>query len=295
MVHMRNLDLNLLVVLDALLEHRNVSKAARALGMSQPAVSHALARLRDAFGDPLLVRTPSAMVPTPRAEGLQARLRTTLSGVDGLLTQTGPFDPALSQATLRIASNDYAGLTVLPALCGKVAALAPGIRIQMFPQREMVPAQDLASGALDLAFGVVNEDRPGLFAKRLFQESFICLVRAEHPAIKKRLTLKQYLEFDHLLISPFGGMTGTVDEALEKIGLKRRVRMSVPQFALAPWILAQTDLILTLPSRIAKAVGEGGGFRSFPPPIELGGFPFFVLWNERTASDPAHRWLRDQL
>lgn len=293
MVHIRNLDLNLLVVLDAILEHRNVSRAARALGLSQPAVSHALTRLRIALKDPLLIRTPAGMVPTPHALAMQPKLRDMLSNVQSLLTSEKAFDPALSEAMITIACTDYTGLTVLPALCGRIAKAAPGIRIEVVNQKERLPVQELASGAVDLGFSIHSEDRPGLFEKKLFQESFVCLVRAEHPAIRKRLTLKQYLEFDHLLISPFGGMTGTVDDALVKIGLKRRVRMAVPQFALAPWVLAQTDLVLTLPARIARAAGEG--FRTFPPPVELPGFPFFAIWNERTQADPAHRWVRQQL
>lgn len=292
-MHIKDLDLNLLKVLDSLLEHRHVSRAARQLGLSQPAVSHALARLRESLKDPLLVRTPGGMIPTPRAEAVQPRLRAWLAGMETLLSAPGTFDPAKSDAFFRIASNDYSGLTLMPGLCEKVAAKAPGVRIEIVAQKEMVPYQNLASGGIDLAFSIRSEDRPGLYEKRLFHESFVCLVRAEHPAVKKRLTLKHYLEFDHLLVSPFGGMTGSVDTALEKIGLKRRVRMAVPQFTMAPWILARTDLILTLPSRIARAVG--GKFRSFPPPLELEGFPFYALWNERTQGDPAHRWLREQI
>ncbi len=293
MVHIRNLDLNLLVILDSLLEHRNVTKASKALGLSQPAVSHALARLRATLKDPLLLRTPAGMVPTPRGESLRPKVRAALQEVERIWTDEAKFDPARSEAIITIASNDYSGLTVLPAFCGRVAKLAPKMRLQIVTQRERIPTSELASGEIDLAFNPATEDRPGLFAKRLFQENFVCLVRKNHPEIGKRLTLKSYLEHDHLLISPFGGMTGTVDEALEKIGLKRRVRISVPQFTLAPRILSQTDLILTLPERIAAAaIGE---FRSFPPPVDLPGFPFFALWNERTNGDAAHRWVRDQL
>ncbi|KYF91417.1 hypothetical protein BE20_14740 [Sorangium cellulosum] len=292
-------DLNLLVVLDALLDERHVTRAAARLGMTQPACSHALGRLRRALGDPLLVRgTGGAMVPTPRAEALAPGLRAALRGLASAIRGEARFDPGAARRTFRIATGDYAELVLLPPLLSLLAREAPGIDVWMLPlslTQEGVVAQ-LSSGAVDVVIGPPRRGWPeGLYLRPLFDERFRCVVRRGHPAERSALTLDRYCALSHLLVAPRGTPGSLVDDALAALGRSRRVAATVSHFLVAPHVVAATDLMATLGARIVDAAAAPLGLAVLPPPLELAGFSFAMIWHERTHHDPAQRWLRDQL
>ncbi|WP_437311801.1 LysR family transcriptional regulator [Sorangium sp. So ce388] len=293
------LDLNLLVVLDALLAERHVTRAAARVGMTQPACSHALGRLRRALGDPLLVRgARGAMLPTPRAEALAPALRAALRGLASAIRGEPRFDPATARRTFRIATGDYAELVLLPPLLSLLASAAPSVDVWMMPlalTRDGVVAQ-LTSGAVDVVIGPPRRGWPDdLYVRPLFEERFRCVVRRDHPAAHGRLTLDRYCALSHLLVAPRGTPGSLVDDALAALGRDRRIAATVPHFLVAPHVIAATDLMATLGARIVDATAAPLGLAVLPPPLELAGFSFAMIWHERTHHDPAHRWLRDQI
>lgn len=293
---LRGLDLNLLPVLDALLGERHVTRAAHRLGLSQPATSHALARLRALLGDPLLVRGPGGLVATPRALALAPQVREALEASARVLAGPVAFVPAEARRTFHIAASDYAELVLLPALIARLRRVAPGVELWSHP----VPADAadaLADGRVDLC--VVPERGAGwpagVYQRALFAETFTCVVRADHPAAGRRLTLNRFCELDHLLVAPRGTPGSYVDDALAAVGRRRRVAVAVPHFLVVPHIVAATDLVATLATRVARQLAAPLALAVLPPPVEVAGFTMALLWHERAQRDPAHRWLREQV
>lgn len=296
-VHLEGLDLNLLVALRALLTERHVTRAAARVGLSQPAMSHALSRLRELLGDPLLVRTPSGMRPTPRAEAMTAPLERALEDIGRLISSPAPFEPRLSTRKFRIASNDYMELVLFPRLLRRLWIEAPGIDVRIINLGDEANA-DLAEGRLDLAMGVVGQiaspDGPrGLRSRDLVSDGFVCVVREAHPVVKKRLSLDDFVAMPHALVAPRGAQGSVVDSALARIGKKRRVAVEIPHFLVAPHVVRETDLVLTLAARVALSLAPLLGLRQLAPPLELPGFTMTMVWHERQHVDPAHVWLRD--
>lgn len=291
-VNLASIDLNLLVALDALLTERHVTRAAKVVGLTQPAMSNALSRLRTLLGDPLFVRTADGMQPTPRAEGLAIPLAEALRQIRDSILRPTTFDPKTASVTFNIATADFELLVLVPALTERLAATAPGVRLHCTTPRGRLPIDDLMQGKIDLMIGIRQEDHPGLFKARLFDERYLCALRGDHPDAAKKLTLARYAALDHMLISPYGGMTGTVDGALAAAGLSRNVKLAVPHFAMAPFVLLRTPYVLTLPERAARLFAANLPIRLVPPPLELQGFTEYLFWHERTQNDPAHKWLR---
>ena len=288
-------DLNLLVALDALLEAENVTRAARRIGLSQSALSSALGRLRQLFGDPLLVRARGGMSPTPLARRLRAPVRRALDEVAGMLRPAGPFDTSRPHR-FRIAVTDYVGLVLLPALAARVLGTGPAIDLEVRTLDDwLLPADDLDRGAIDLAVSFFRDLPPRLRAERLFDEVFVCAVRRGHPTVGRRLGIRQYTQLPHLLVSPRAGVTGAVDAALAARGLTRRVAVTVPHFAVAPAVLARTDCVATLAGRIARLAARRAALRVLTPPLDLPGFAVQMVWHPQTDADPAASWLRDQI
>lgn len=295
-VHLEALDMNLLVALRALLAERHVTRAAARVGLSQPAMSHALARLRELLGDPLLVRTPSGMQPTPRAEAMTAPLQRALEDIGRVLASPAPFVPRLATRKFRIATNDYMELVVLPRLLARLWKEAPNVDVRVVNLTARAN-DELAEGRLDLALGVVDRsgqvDAPqGIRSQRLVSDGFVCVVREGHPVVKRRLSLDDFVALPHALVAPRGEPGSIVDSALERIGKKRRVAVEVPHFLVAPHVVRETDVVLTLAARVAKSLAPLLGLRQLPPPVELPGFSMSMLWHERQHVDPAHVWLR---
>lgn len=295
-VHLEGLDLNLLVALRALLAERHVTRAAARIGLSQPAMSHALSRLRELLGDPLLVRTAHGMKPTARAEAMTAPLERALDDLGRVLASPAPFEPRLSKRTFHIATDDYMELVLLPRFLAQLWAEAPNVDIRVVSLSTRAN-EDLAEGRLDLAMGVIGQfGRPeppqGIRVQRLISDRFVCVVRDDHPVAKKRLSLEDFVALPHALVAPRGASGGIVDTALARMGKQRRVAIQVPHFLVAPHVVRETDLVLTLAERIARSLAPLLGLRQIAPPLELEGFSMSMVWHERQHGDPAHAWLR---
>lgn len=297
-MHLASLDLNLIVALDALLAEQSVTKAADKIGITQSAMSHALARLRSVTGDELLVRTAGGMVPTPRALALATPVRHALGELAAALRVAEPFDPRTAKLRVVFATSDYIELVLLPQFVRRLGTEAPGIDIRVLPQADAASTQ-LGSGAVDLVVAPRNRhDRVGgIYAQKLFAEKFVCVVRRGHPLAKKKLTLARFAEASHALIAPRGREGGFVDDALAALGMSRRVAVAVPHFLIAPHLVAQSDLILTVASRVARVLAKPLGLVVLAPPAEirLERFEVSLLWHERTHGDPAHAWVRNLL
>ena len=289
-----SLDLNLLAVLDAVLRERSVQRAAERLSMTPSAVSHALARLREEVGDPLLVRTPKGMVPTARAERLAPRLREALGALQGVFDDEAGFDPRAARQVFKISSADLAAFVLLPALMKQLAREAAGLRLVMRAPRPEV-LDSLASGTVDLAFGVFDEAPEGFRYQALFREEYLCLLRKGHPAAAAPLGLEDWLALKHVSVAPRGGRGSLVDDALAKLGKQREVAVVVPHFLLAPLLVAETELSVLLPARIARHYAKLLPVELLAPPLALPAFTIAQVWHETAHADPAHAWLRRQV
>lgn len=290
-VHLGGIDLNLLVAFDALLAERSVTRAARRIGLTQPAMSHALGRLRDLLDDPILVRSGSGMMATARAEALEEPIRRALREIDDAL-RTGPtFDPKTSTRTFTLAIGDYGELIVLPPLLARLAREAPGIDLRVLPIPEDY-GRLVEDGTVDLVVNPIAAQLPaGLVKQKLFDETFVCLVRKGHRAARK-LDLSTFVALPHALIAPRGRAGGFVDDALAQKGLTRRIALTVPHFLVAPLVVASSDLILTVPERVARTFVGMAPLQILEPPLPLRGFSTYQVWHERRRTDPAHAWLR---
>lgn len=291
---LRRIDLNLLVILDALLDERHVSRAAERLAMTQPAVSHALNRLRDLLDDPLLVRAGNQMQLTRRAFELAEPLREILGGVRRLVLGDD-FDPASAEMELRLGMSDYGAWVVLPALLPLLRREAPGIHLDVRQASRVGMAEQVASGELDVALGVFPMLPEGLRMQQLFEERFVCLCSRETLGERQRLDLDDYLAAPHLRVALQQSPAEEIDSHLEKLGRRRQVAATVPHFSVAPSLLAGTDLVLTIAARMLPDDLENCGLASFEPPLKLAPFDFVQIWSEASEDDPARRWLRGKL
>jgi len=242
------------------------------------------------------VRGAGGLVPTARAEALAGPLRDALAGLRTAVTGPRPFDPATARRRFTIATPDYTELVMLPALTRAIGQAAPGIDLLLRTYEHTV-ADQLARGDFDVAIGILlpENDRPGVRTRRLFDERFVCMVRKGHPALGKRWTLERFVALDHALIAPSGRPGGAVDDALAERGLSRRVALLIPHFLAAPFVIAQTDLVLTLPERVALTFAETLPLELLPPPLPVPGFAMILLWHDRSHHDPAHAWLRERI
>lgn len=289
----KTVDLNLLKALDALLDERSVTRAAARLSLTQPAMSGMLTRLRESFADPLFVRAQRGVVPTQRALDLAQPVKQVLSEISALL-QPPDFDPASAQLTLSLTATDYALHAIAVPFLSALKRQAPNIRVAVRPlEQERVHSQ-LERGELDLALLTPASASPDLHARRLFDETYVCAMRQDHPAAaQETLTLDAFCALDHALVSHSGScFSGISDEALAALGRERRVSLSVASFLIIPEILRASDLVAVVPRRL---VADKPGLALFEPPITVPGFTKIVAWHARTHQDPAHRWLREIL
>jgi DNA-binding transcriptional LysR family regulator len=290
--HPMNLtDLRLLAVFDAIHASASVTRAADALALGQPAVSVALAKLRQHFGDPLFVRTSAGMVPTPFAQGLAPAVRAALEALDVVNAHRNDFDPATAQRTFGICMTDISQLVLLPALWQQLRAQAPGIRIEIEPLGPDT-SQRLESGAADLALGYMPQLEAGFFQQTLFRQQFVCMVSSGHPRIQGGLTLAQFEAADHAIVTSSGAAPRVVDREIERLGLTRRVAMEIPSFLGAAFVVEHTDLLVTIPKRLGDLLQGRGAFRLLPVPFELPGYEVKQHWHERYHHDPGNQWLR---
>ncbi len=293
-MNVQAIDLNLLRVFDAVLRDRSVTAAARHLGLTQPAVSNALSRLRALFDDALFVRTPAGMDATPFARELAEPVRQALALLEAALSHGPGFDPATSTRAFRFYMSDLGQIEFLPPLVERVRRAAPQVRLEAVAMEVEDIGDALAAGSLDLAVGFLPALGPPVRRQPLFRDPYVCLMRADHPAAGARLTKRAFLEASHALVSYKGGHR-VIEEALERAGLARRIALRVPHFTVVPMVLERTDLVLILPSRVARVYERRGRFRSLPPPVAIPPADVAAHWHERFERDPGGRWLRDRV
>lgn len=288
-------DLNLLVVLDALLEARSTTLVGKRLGRTQSAVSHALGRLREALGDPLFVRAGAALRPTARAEALARPVRELLERAQAVFEGKGPaFDPARLERTFVLAGSDYAEVLLLPTLLPRLRAAAPGVDLvtRMFGDDVDLAVQ---AGEVDLAFASRFRPLAGLVAEEARRDDLVVLMRQGHPASRGKLTLARYVKLDHALVTPRGLPGSAVDTALELRGLARRVVLRLPHFSAAAAVVTRTDVVVTLPRGFAQRAAKDLALAVRPLPLDVPGFTFFVGYGAGVVADPAHRWFRGEV
>jgi DNA-binding transcriptional LysR family regulator len=291
---LESLDLNKVLALHWLLEEGNVTRAARRMGTSQPAMSRALAELREWLNDPLLVRNGRTLVRTAVAETLRPRLAATLAGLRELLRQPEPFEPARARGIVRIATTDYSAALLSLAWLGHVAPHAPGLDVQ-FVAPERVSAEDLVRGTVDLVVVPSGQyPREQRFVRRhLLHEDYVSVVRAGHPAARQKLSLARFAALDHVLVSVGTDEPAPVDKVLASFGMVRRVSMRVSSFLLAPLVLEHSDAVATLPSRLVAAWGKG--LARVRLPVSIPGFSLDLGWHPRNTPDPRHKFVREAL
>jgi DNA-binding transcriptional LysR family regulator len=288
----RRLDLNLLKGLDALLDTRSVTQAADRLGLTQPAVSGMLNRLRDTFGDPLFVRAQRGMLPTPRAEALAEPLKAVLQEI-GALLRPGGFDPGSAELTVSIAATDYAQRVVILPLLEAIRNEAPGIRISIRPIDMAAFAGQLEHGQLDMALITPDMAPDRLRARTLFEERYVCVLRRDHPATRARFDLDAFCALDHAIMSHDGTQfRGATDTALAALGRSRHVVAAAPSFMFVVDLLRNSDLCAMLPRRL---VDGADGLVLLEAPLAVPGFTKILAWHERTHHAPALAWLRERI
>ncbi|MCW7539483.1 LysR substrate-binding domain-containing protein [Aquabacterium sp. A7-Y] len=288
---LRRIDLNLLLTLHALLAEKHISRAALRLHRSQPAVSHALAHLRDIFDDPLLVRRSGRLEPTARARELEQPLTDALNQLAALLDPPA-FEPMRTERTLRLAMSDYGARVVLPGLIREVRAKAPGIDLVVTQASREAMATGVIDGEIDLAFGVFPSPLQELCRQTLFSECFACLADAASLPQAGLLDLEAWLARPHALVAARAGADSEIDRTLAELGLQRRISIVLPHWGVANDVIAGTDLILTVARRSLATVGQDSRLRVFEPPFSIEAFEFQQIWHPRRDIDPAHRWLR---
>lgn len=291
---LHSFDLNLLVVLHTLMVERSVSKTAERLHLSQPATSAALNRLRKALNDPILVRDGLQMVPTPRAEQLAEPIQAILKAIEQTLAAPQPFDPSTIDRTFKVATNDYGTFVLVPMLMRRLGAIAPGITLEIWEIAQDIEAS-LRQGEVDLVVADAWTLRHCKCTETLFSETFTCLVRQHHPRIHAQLTLEDYVKENHTLVSSRGRVTGNVDAALSQQGLQRHVSVTLPHVLAIPAVIASTDLIVTLATRIAKHLATDYTLKTFSPPISLDSFEIVMAWSNRMTNNLDIQWLRSEL
>jgi DNA-binding transcriptional LysR family regulator len=282
----------LLVALDAILETRNLTVAARKLGVTPSAMSHKLRTLREQFADPLLVRGASGMVPTARADALAIPLRRALADLERAIAPMQPFDPTTAGRRFVVSMSDYGEAVAMPGVMAHLARVAPGIDIEIVP-----PGPDLGErlerGTLDLVIAPLGPSMPAAAVRRSFvTEGFGVALRADHPA-RRRWSLATYLGLGHVLIVPRGARGSIVDDLLEKRGRARRTVLRMPSFASAPAIVASTDLCLTAPSGLLASARQRLPLVVLAPPFSIPSTTTYLYWHERVDADPGHRWFRE--
>ena len=294
-INLAKVDLNLLVALDALLAERSVTKAAARIGIGQSAMSHNLARLRELFHDELMTRGPHGMRPTPRALALADPVRIALAQIETLVSREETFDPATAERVFRIGLPDSVEVLVGPALLAYVCEHAPGIRFRFYAAEGQGLLDDLNSDSLDLAIGIGAFEGGQLHHKRrlLSTDTYLVMFNAKKVHIEPPISLEDYVRLPHVLTSLRRGERGVVDEALEKLGLSRRIALVTPRFVAVPFLVAGAAVITTMHARLARYFAEELDLSLSPAPIDLPQLTTSLLWHASYDTDPAHIWLRE--
>lgn len=286
-------DLNLLPVIIALMEQASVSGAARQLGMSQPAVSAALSRLRKTFADPLFVRTARGMEPTPRTLALIAPARMALGIVNNEMLHNANFDPARSDKKFTLALTDIGEMVFLPKILGQLRLEAPQTSVRSVTMPVAQIERGLELGEIDLAVGYFPDLKGNnFFQQRLFSHHFVCLLRATHPIKGNKLTPKQFMELEHAVVSAEGRSQEVFERYLLKQGIRRKVVLNTPHFMSIPAIISKSDLVATVPLAVGTWFAASAPIRMVRPPFDIPTFDLRQHWHRRFNADPQSKWLR---
>jgi len=291
-VHLRDVDLNLLHALRALLAERHVTRAAKRCFLSQSAMSRALERLRHMFGDPLLVRSGRAYERTVRGERVLRELGSLMPRLEALV-RGEEFDPARSQERYRVAMTDHAAMVLMPPLMERIRSGAANVTVEAAAWNDRVYG-DVAAGRIDTALSA-EAPPPVLETEVLYEEDFVCLVGRAQRIGTRRFTLKEYLDLPHAIVETWEGQQAPVDRPLAERGLRRRAVLRIPFFVPTIFTVARTDVILTVPRRLGKIAVATADVRIVEPPHEIKGFLYFMAWHPRLTREAEHAWFRDQL
>lgn len=295
MTDLSQLDLNLLRVFDAVARERHVTRAAARLGLSQPAVSNALARLRAALNDELFLRRPGGVEPTALAAALTRPVAEVLDRLRDTLSAHAPFDPATSTRVFRLGLSEYAEAVLAPPLFARLAREAPGVVVAIRHADRTNAEALLEEDAIELAIAVLPEP-PALYTRvRMLPEAFLVLLRPGHPLAEGELTLERFTAFPHLLHSANGSRDGALDEPLRKAGFPRRVGAVVAHLSAVPDILRRTDLVMTLSGRLARLLADAHGLVLRPCPVPIRHTRLSLVFHRRSEADAGHAWLRRTL
>lgn len=291
-MNITSVDLNLLVAFDALMSERNVTRAARRIGLSQPAMSNALSRLRALFDDELFVRSGRGMEPTARAQSLAMPVSEALRRIEEAIAPALAFDPCNLDRSVRIAMTDNSMAVLLEALILRFRNAAPKLDLHIKNSRPAGMTPMLDDGEIDMAIGVAGELEARHRAMPLYSDRLVGIARRGRFG-PRGPSLEQFVAAEHVLVTPRSGTGGTLDRELANRGLSRRVFLTLPQFIMAPYAVAKADLVACLPARIALAKAEMLDLEIFEPPVELDDFTVSLIWHGRDDAEPAHRWLRE--
>lgn len=288
------IDLNLLAAFDALMSECNVTRAATRVGVSQPAMSAALSRLRKLLGDPLFLRSAEGLLPTPRARELAEPISQALRQLEATLVRKPDFVPGVAKLTINLGLSDYPAFVVLPALLEALAEQAPGISVNVHAFNDRDHAVDLLdAGAIDVAIGVPPTHSDGrILTRPILRDEFVTIIASKHPAARRGMNMKTYLSLPHALASPEGQRHGLVDQALAQLGQQRTLALTLPHMFALPAIVARTGMTATVMKRVALQSPAGRQLAFFPPPVTLPEIVFYLIWHRRSDGHQAQKWLR---
>ncbi len=293
---LRDIDLNLLVAFDALMRECHVTRAAYRMDVSQSSMSLALSKLRVMFHDPLLVKSGKGLVPTERARFLMPQVEDILRGVDVLIHEEQPFDPSQASAVITMIVIDYIDFVVVPHLMDELQRSAPNISLRIVGPNPRQLGEAMSSGEIDMALTYFPTPPGNVRTRPLFKDRMVGIARSGHPLFERPLSLEGYCDYAHVAIKPAEGAemyNALIDGALGSEGRQRRIAVSKPTFMGVPFLISQSDLISTIPERIAQRFTDLAAIRIFEPPLKLAPINVVLMWHDRTHNNPLYRWLRD--
>ena len=289
-MNLKETDLNLFIAFDVIYTEKNLTKAGQVLGITQPAVSNALSRLRELFGDELFIRTSKGMIPTPVANQIIKDVRSALSLIQNTISETEKFDPSIAEMTFKISIGDSSEYRLLPLLIKELAEIAPKIKVETYLTPRKDAPRELASGTIDFSIDPPVHSDPHLRHEKIYEEDYVMIVRKDHPILNlKEITIEDYLKLSHIHISNRKTGLGHVDMALYRLGLSRDISLRAQHFLVAPYIVEQSDLAITTTKGFA--VDRDLAWRELP--FEIEPLILHLYWHEAKDSDPSTKWMKD--
>ncbi|MFA9273744.1 MAG: LysR family transcriptional regulator [Candidatus Aquirickettsiella gammari] len=295
MIEAKDIDLNLLVVFQEVFQERQISSVARKLGLSQPAVSNALARLRKTLNDELFVRTSQGMQPTPLAQQLADPVAAALANISKALNQQEAFDASSSQRQFTIAMTDVGEMYFMPILVEQCRRIAPQVQIATVRANSVDLMAEMETGRIDLTLGAFDQVSEALYHRRLFRQDYVCMYRQGHPILRDGVSTKDFLSAEHLIVSTRENPYDKINQSLEKVGISASNSFTVPHFSSVPYIVSSTNLVVIVPQKLAASAAAPFQLSFSKPPIKLPTLQTNIFWHRRFAQDEGNQWLRNLL